>query len=102
MEYTVTVTQTAGGAGEYRIRCLEWHGSVATRVPITWKRQGGARVGTIQLTAGVRYGIACGLWGAGVKLTVNLDPPTPVYDPEGTPWPAEVSETLELNFRAGA
>ena len=106
MEYTISVKQTAGAKSEWRLQCLEWsddNGHVA-RVPIKWKKKtvDGAYVGIMQLAKGMRHAMNFGIKTDGVKLTANLDPASPIFDPATVEWPVQVTKTIQLVFRAEA
>ena len=91
MQHTVTVTQTAGNAAGWAVKCFKWaspHDTHPVEYPLYFQRVGNDYVATTDLPPGV-YSLVCDLW-AGVTLDIDLAPPSQRIQPAG-PWPLQAT-----------
>ena len=110
MLHTVTVSHTDGTPAGWMIQCFKWQDGTEPnpqQIPLVMIKRGHVFVGTMDLDDG-EYGLDCDL-RAGVELTIDLDPQSPIFQPPGTAWPVTVTvpplrtrDIFSFYFRVGA
>ena len=98
MQHTVTVTQTAGNAAGWAVKCFKWASPSdphPIEYPLYFQHAGKNFVATTDLPKGF-YSLVCDLW-AGGTLDIDLAPPSPRFQPTGN-WPVQVSPKAQRPY----